>query len=304
MEFYKEHKRYGTFEEIGFRLDGKNNRYTYRIDASGRPGTMISAGIGQATPDNTIVSAGISPDGQAFTATATGQLDNDDTLDQWHVNEIKHDLRRPDVNDITDSIAARDLTLEHAISKVDIQPQDVDAQLSLGRAYADRGQYELAIDWYKAALRLKPDSALAYGRMGYVYGELGRHDDAVKALRQAISLDPSDYRDYSNLGLAYDHLSRYDEAIEVHQQAVRLKPGEAILHNNFGYTLINAKRYEDAVRTLEEAVRLAPDSDLSHYNLSRAYYLKGDREQAQKHYEILKGLNPSKAEALLKAAPM
>lgn len=97
MEFYKEHKRYGNFDEIGLSLQG--NRYTYRIDASGRPGTMIPARIGEATPDNTIVPAGISPDGQAFTATATGHIDNDDTIDQWHVNNIKQNLQNADIDD-------------------------------------------------------------------------------------------------------------------------------------------------------------------------------------------------------------
>ena len=100
QEFLQKHKRYGTFEEIGFVLGSKTNRYTYRIDVSGKPGTMIPAGIGPVTPDNTVVSAAISSDGQHFTATATANIDADATIDQWHVNDAKCCLDRADVSDV------------------------------------------------------------------------------------------------------------------------------------------------------------------------------------------------------------
>jgi len=98
-EFFQEHKRYGTFEEIGFSIPGKLNRYTYRIDVSGRPGTVIPGKDGTVTPDNTVVPAGFSATG--FTATATANLDNDSTLDQWHVNDQKQGLGKADVGDVT-----------------------------------------------------------------------------------------------------------------------------------------------------------------------------------------------------------
>jgi len=97
--FYKEHRRYGTFEEIGFKLDGTYHRYTYRIDVSGKPGTVIPAKDGTVTPDNTVVPAGYSATG--FTVTATANIDNDPTLDQWHVNDQKQGLDKADVNDVT-----------------------------------------------------------------------------------------------------------------------------------------------------------------------------------------------------------
>ncbi len=104
--FYKEHKRYGTFDEIGFGFaPSHSNRYTYRIDNSGKPGTAFPAKDGTFTPENTVVHAGISPDGQHFTATATGNIDDDPTLDQWHLNDIKEILWKADVTDTIDEVA-------------------------------------------------------------------------------------------------------------------------------------------------------------------------------------------------------
>ncbi len=102
--FYEERKRFGTLEEIGFTLPG-SNRYTYRIDSSGSPGTIIPPRRGgrrethqglvetplticDPSPDNTVVRAAYSSTG--FTATATGNIDNDMIRDQWHINDAKH----------------------------------------------------------------------------------------------------------------------------------------------------------------------------------------------------------------------
>ena len=35
-----------------------------------------------------------------FTGTASGNIDGDATLDQWHVNDIKMNLQTPDLNDV------------------------------------------------------------------------------------------------------------------------------------------------------------------------------------------------------------
>jgi len=77
----------GTFDEIGFTLPDYSTRYTYRINNSGNPGTVFPAKEGTFTPDNTVVHAGISLDGQHFTATARANLDNDPTIDQLHMND-------------------------------------------------------------------------------------------------------------------------------------------------------------------------------------------------------------------------
>ena len=94
--FYKVHKRYGTFVEIGF-WPAQPPRYMYRIDRTGKPGTVIPSSIYLATPDNSVAPAGFSATG--FTATATANLDNDSTVDQWHVNDRKQDLNKADVDD-------------------------------------------------------------------------------------------------------------------------------------------------------------------------------------------------------------
>ncbi|TAJ26018.1 MAG: prepilin-type N-terminal cleavage/methylation domain-containing protein [Nitrospirae bacterium] len=106
LAFFGENSRFSGFQDIGFALAGSANRYTYRAMATSVTGGVVSAGavqainagIGTVTPDNTIIAATSS--GTGFTATATANLDNDPTIDQWHVNDLKQNLQTPDVNDV------------------------------------------------------------------------------------------------------------------------------------------------------------------------------------------------------------
>lgn len=62
------------------------------------PVETLNTVIGAPTPDNTVIPA--SSTGTGFTATATANLDRDPTVDQWHVNDVKHNLGDPDTNDV------------------------------------------------------------------------------------------------------------------------------------------------------------------------------------------------------------
>ncbi len=108
VSYYGETYRYGNFSEIGFLLHVNTNRYTYRSPATGgaagSTGTvgvdLINAGVGLTQPENTIFASNAVVTPPSFTATATANLDNDGTIDQWHVNDVKLDLDFSDVSDL------------------------------------------------------------------------------------------------------------------------------------------------------------------------------------------------------------
>ena len=105
--------RYGSFSETGFVLQGVSTRYTYRSPAvGGAAGStntpnvdMIVPAGGVASPENAVTASGASLPALgvpgSFTATATGNLDNDGTLDQWHIKHDKQGMEVPDIDDAT-----------------------------------------------------------------------------------------------------------------------------------------------------------------------------------------------------------
>ena len=112
--YFGEATAYGNFAQIGFILAGSTNRYTYRSGGAapdGGPSTgmigadLISPGDGfLPTSENTVVPAMNSKAGTpnpGFVATATANLDGDESIDQWHVDQMKRDLQNADVNDVS-----------------------------------------------------------------------------------------------------------------------------------------------------------------------------------------------------------
>jgi type IV pilus assembly protein PilA len=117
--FVAENMRYSDFASVGFTLAGTSNRYTYRSpNAAGTAGSGSTTGVdlyirgcgsntgcaNAADAENAVVASGAAiaapPIPAAFTATATGNLDSDATIDSWHINDVKQNLTTPDVNDV------------------------------------------------------------------------------------------------------------------------------------------------------------------------------------------------------------
>ena len=100
--YFAEAVRFSSMTEIGFTLAGTTNRYTYRTHATDTTGAdigvvVLNAQQGTVQPENTVVASGST--NLSFTATATANLDNDATVDQWHINDRRQDLSLADTND-------------------------------------------------------------------------------------------------------------------------------------------------------------------------------------------------------------
>ena len=52
-----------------------------------------------------------------------------------------------------------------------------------GAMYSQLGQQADALEAYRQAIRIRPDSAMAWTALGIAYVKLGRHDDAIAAYR-------------------------------------------------------------------------------------------------------------------------
>jgi len=100
--FQGEKNRYSGFSEIGWNIMGTSQRFTYRTmatDAVGNPGGVeVKGPISGNSPEHSLYPAASSM--ASFTASATGNIDNDPALDEWHVNETYAGFFAPDVDDL------------------------------------------------------------------------------------------------------------------------------------------------------------------------------------------------------------
>src|SRR5262249_33097509 len=73
---------------------------------------------------------------------------------------------------------------------VALAPDHPRPRLLLGEALADTGQFDLAIQEFRMAIRLRPTDATAYLKLGRLLAATGRLEESRAELGRAAALDP------------------------------------------------------------------------------------------------------------------
>lgn len=116
-------------------------------------------------------------------------------------------------------------------------------------------QYDEAITAAKMAIELKPN-ARAYNSLGRAYSEKGKYDVAIQSYRKGIEIAP----DWAPLhkGIGYAHLLKkeFKEATQAFNKAVELEPTNVIFISRLVLSYYNMGRYDDALSGVNKAISL------------------------------------------------
>ncbi|HKC11475.1 MAG TPA: tetratricopeptide repeat protein, partial [Vicinamibacteria bacterium] len=166
------------------------------------------------------------------------------------------------------------------------------AELSvlLGKAHAQLGDFESAIEALKRALRLKADVAEANATLGVIYLKQGRLAEAEQALRAELAGHPGDLLSQQNLAVVLESLQQPQAAIPILRSALKAKPDFADARYLLGKILLAEGAAPEAVQHLEAAAKVAPEDAKIHYQLGRAYQTLGRTGLAEQEFEIFRQL--------------
>jgi len=90
--------------------------------------------------------------------------------------------------------------------------------------YFEDGEYQQALDEYRAALDENIDHVAAKRGVARSLMQLGRHEEAEVAFNAAIAAEPDFGGTYANRGILFDRMGRYREAIADYEKALALDP--------------------------------------------------------------------------------
>lgn len=108
---------------------------------------------------------------------------------------------------------------------------------------------EKAIEYYKKAISLNPESRNALSGLADIYTETGKTGKAVELLRKLISLKPSDAQAHFSLGYSYRFAGMSQEAVDEMELALVLDPGNPKFRS-IGLTYDNVGEYDKALSVL------------------------------------------------------
>jgi tetratricopeptide (TPR) repeat protein len=160
-------------------------------------------------------------------------------------------------------------SVRHLEKAVTIYPQFVQANLMLGTAYMDLGQWEKAEQTLKRTVELDPKAANALLALGELYLRQKKDAEAEKSLLQGLQIEDRSFQGHLSLGRLYwsmaskikdDTQARpsLEKAYEQVKKALELNPDFAQAHLLKGNLLLRVRRAADAQHEFEEYLRLEP----------------------------------------------
>jgi tetratricopeptide (TPR) repeat protein len=182
-----------------------------------------------------------------------------------------------------------------------------------------------SVPFYKKAIELDPNFALAHARLGVVYGNLGEQEMSKEYIGKAFALRdrvsereklyleqhyyrsitgeidknievlelhrrtyPRDFTPSNNLMVAYLTIGEREKALAAAQEAMRLEPNILTIGNLAGaYRLVG--RWEEAKATCRNAAAQKLDGMTCHRELYWVAFLEDDQAEMQRQVEWARG---------------
>jgi Tfp pilus assembly protein PilF/4-amino-4-deoxy-L-arabinose transferase-like glycosyltransferase len=169
---------------------------------------------------------------------------------------------------------------------------------NIGRSTQDDGDGRArAIAYYRQALALAPDFALAQNNLGTALQRSGHLPEAVDHLRRAVELQPQQVDYHYNLAGALAQLGDTDGAAAAYGRALALDPTDADVHNNFGVLLQGRGALAEAIAQFKAALAVNPRHVGALNNLGVTYAQQGDLNSAIHAFDAALAIDPTDAAA-------
>ncbi|HUF04426.1 MAG TPA: tetratricopeptide repeat protein [Aridibacter sp.] len=195
---------------------------------------------------------------------------------------------------------------------------DPELYTTYGFAQAERGIWVPAIDAFKTASGLAPDTATVTTNLGWAHYKAAEDYErknmqadkrshlasARTALERALSqYNRSDNASRENLaaanlylGVVLSQLGEPDRAAEALKEANRLSNEKwAAAVFELGKAEYNRKRWSDAIKQFKRAMKIQENFPEAMYYLALSEFRNGDQKEARKVQEQLKSVNPALA---------
>ncbi len=165
---------------------------------------------------------------------------------------------------------------------LELDPDLAEASASLGfiATFYD-WNWQAAERHFLAALRRKPDYALAHHWYGNLLTCTGRFDEAIREMQTARELEPLEPINPTHLGLALHHARRFDESAHELNKVIASDPELWIAYWYQSANLLATGMWSDAIAMLKEvAGQLSTESVVILSTLGHAYGAAGMADEA------------------------
>jgi tetratricopeptide (TPR) repeat protein len=170
-------------------------------------------------------------------------------------------------------------------------PDDFWANFWLGRALR-KSDPEEAVGYFRAALALRPGTAIVYANLGSALQYADHTDDAVEAFEQAVKINPDYPWAYGFLGKVFWYRGNHTQAILEYEHIIHLQPTNATARYNLAKALWMEGRFDEAAEQFWQSLQLDPNKALTHFGLGQLFQAEGKIDQAVAEFKRAIELQP------------
>jgi tetratricopeptide (TPR) repeat protein len=156
-----------------------------------------------------------------------------------------------------------DAVLNYQKKNVEFNNRFINPWIRLGNVFDHEDQANTAVEAYKRATELDPDSAQNWAELGDAQFKKGAYDEAVEAYQKSVALDPEAGWPVGNLALTMVTQGKVEEAIPLYLNSIELlteRKDKAICWNRLGNAYRKLNDYENAFFAFQQADQLDGDN--------------------------------------------
>jgi serine/threonine protein kinase/tetratricopeptide (TPR) repeat protein len=180
-----------------------------------------------------------------------------------------------------------------SVQKFDVPLEATTSSLEALKNYSmgitiEREKGEAAsIAFFKRAIELDPDFALAYAALSARYMNLDQPSLGLEYATKAYQLrDRVSEREKLRISIDYfSAMGELDKGAQTYELWIASYPRDPVPHNNLGQYYVILGQHEKANQELQEALRLAPDNVIIYGNLGLTYLYLNRLDEAKATFE-------------------
>jgi tetratricopeptide (TPR) repeat protein len=190
------------------------------------------------------------------------------------------------------------------------------AHYGLGRTYVQQGQVDDGIKELNTSLYQFRNSAPVHYELGHAYELQGNTVGAIREFQESIRIKPEIAAPYIHVANIRENRGDIELAIAELRSGLEVNPNNAELLLRVANDNLRLEKVDDSIKEYEQVLAVAPRSTVAAEGLTRAFYLKtqkestgaffgsNDYEAAEKAINRAVQMNPSNMELRLAQAKL
>lgn len=147
--------------------------------------------------------------------------------------------------------------------------------------YSDEGKYTLAVDNFKKALAIEPDSIEIIFNLGITYINKKEYDSAVECFEKVLKVSPDEVAALSNIALAHSKKFEFDKSINYYKKVLEINPEDTSTFKDLGDVYTKDKQYDNAIEYYNNFLKAHPTSNIVKESLKTVINLQKNQSFAK-----------------------